>query len=361
MTSRDSSEQVTYPGGSVPEDALKRGEALSEGQLGDDQLNLITGFHHLTACVGGAQEDIDFFTQVVGQRMIKQTVLFDGTNPVYHLYYADEVGTPGTVSTTFPYKQIGWKGRKGTGQVKRMVYSVPSDSLDFWTDHFDRHNVGHDGVQERFGHKYVAFHHPAGLELEVIGDDRDDRKPWSTSEISESEAVRGIHSVTLSLRETTESERFMEAFGFRKTGEEGPYTRFEVREGGPQKIVDFLQEPDVPQGSWTFGEGTVHHVAFDAASDDDQMEIKAYLEGMGFTDISEQKDRNYFRSIYMRMPGGVLFEVAVTVGFTTDESADQLGQNLQLPPWLEDRREELVSQLEPIEVPREATGGAASA
>jgi len=130
---------------------------------------LISGFHHLTACVGGAQEDINFFTQVVGQRMVKQTVLFDGTNPVYHLYYAHESGTPGTVSTTFPYRQIGWKGRRGTGQVKRMVYSVPSNSLDFWVEHFDRHHAKHDGIQERFGQKYIVFYHPAGLELDGSG------------------------------------------------------------------------------------------------------------------------------------------------------------------------------------------------
>lgn len=321
----------------------------------------ISGFHHLTACVGGAQEDIDFFTQVVGQRMVKQTILFDGTNPVYHLYYADEAGTPGTVSTTFPYRQIGWKGRKGTGQVKRMVYSVPASAIPFWQEHLERHGVRHEGVQERFGQQFIAFHHPAGLELEVIGDDRDTRKPWSTAEIGAGEAVRGIHSVTLSLRETVESARFMEAFGFRKVGEDGPYTRFEVRGGGPQKIVDFLHEPEVPQGSWTFGEGTVHHVAFAAQNDDELTQIKGYLEGLGFTDTSEIKDRNYFHSIYIRMPGGVLFEVATTnIGFLIDEPADKLGQNLMLPPWFEDRRAELVARLEPITVPLAATGGAAS-
>jgi glyoxalase family protein len=323
---------------------------------------LVSGFHHLTACVGGAQEDIDFFTQVVGQRMVKQTILFDGSNPVYHLYYADEAGTPGTVSTTFPYKQIGWKGRKGTGQVKRMVYSVPSSAIGFWVEQLERHQIRHEGLQERFGQQFIAFHHPAGLELEVIGDDRDSRKPWSTASISAGEAVRGIRSVTLSLRETVEAERFMEAFGFRKTAEDGRYTRFEVREGGPQKIVDFLHEPDLAQGSWTFGEGTVHHVAFAAQNDGELTQIKANLEGLGFTDISEIKDRNYFHSIYMRMPGGVLFEVATTdIGFLIDEPADKLGQGLMLPPWFEDRRAELLAKLEPIAVPLAATGGAASA
>lgn len=325
-------------------------------------MDLISGFHHLTACVGHAQEDIDFFTQVVGQRIVKQTVLFDGENPVYHLYYADEAGTPGTVSTTFPYRQIGWKGRKGTGQVKRMIYSVPPDSMDFWVEHLDRHGVSHKGIQERFGQRYIAFYHPAGLELEVIGDARDERKPWATEEISASEAVRGIHSVTLSLGEISESERFMEAFGFKRTATDGRYSRFEVGEGGPQKTVDFLHEPDVAQGSWTFGEGTVHHVAFAVENDEQQRQVKAHLEGLGFTDVSESKDRNYFHSIYMRMPGGVLFEVATSdIGFGIDEPPEKMGQSLMLPPFLEERRGEFVEFLEPIEVPEQATGGGAAA
>jgi glyoxalase family protein len=190
------------------------------------------------------------------------------------------------------------------------------------------------------------------LEFELVGDDNDPRKPWTTDEISAAEGVRGFHSVTLSLREVAESEGYMtQALGFRKTGQEGPYTRFEVNDGGTGKTVDFLHEPDLPQGSWTFGVGTPHHVAFDVANAEDQKQLKDSIEGMGYTDVSESKDRNYFRSIYTRMPGGVLFEMAYSIGFDVDEPADKLGQQMLLPPWFEARRAEILAPLERITPP----------
>jgi len=312
---------------------------------------LITGLHHLTACVGAAQEDVDFYTKIIGLRLVKQTVLLDGEKPVYHLYYANETGTPGTVMTTFPYKQIGLYGRKGTGQVKITSYAVPTASLDFWLKRFDAFNVQHSPIKERFGQPLIQFEHPGGLSFEMIGDDHDQRSPWTTAEVSKDVAVRGLHSVTLSLREVAESERFMELFSFRKVAEEGPYKRFELGKGGSGATVDILHEPDVPAGSWTFGAGTVHHIAFAVKNDAEQKQIKDYLEGFGYTDISEQKDRNYFHSIYIRMPGGVLFEVATSdIGFYIDETPDKLGQRIQFPPWFEDRRNEYLAQLEPITV-----------
>jgi glyoxalase family protein len=315
--------------------------------------HLISGLHHLTSCVGGAQEDIDFFTKIIGQRMVKQTVLFDGTLPIYHLYYGNANAEPGSIMTTFPFKQAGLYARKGSGQVKVTGYSVPTESLGFWVERFNQYGVKHEGIAERFGQKYVHFHHPAGLEFEMIGDDNDPREAWSTDEVPAEMGVRGLHTITLSLRETAESERFMiDGLGFRKVGQEGAYTRFEIGKGGAGCTIDFLHEPDLPAGSWTFGVGTVHHVAFAVQNDEEQALVKAYLEGMGYTDVSESKDRNYFHSIYVRMPGGVLFEVATTdIGFATDEPLDQLGQKLLLPPWFEDRRAEIVAPLEPITVP----------
>lgn len=315
--------------------------------------HLISGLHHLTSCVAGAQEDIDFFTRIIGQRMIKQTVLFDGTLPIYHLYYGNAHAEPGSIMTTFPFKQAGLYGRKGSGQVKVTGYSVPASSLGFWVERFKQYGVPHDPIAERFGQKYLRFYHPAGLEFEMIGDDNDERVPWSTDEVPADAGVRGLHTITLSLRETSESERFMiEALGFRKTGQEGAYTRFEIGKGGAGCTIDFLHEPDVPAGSWTFGVGTVHHVAFAVKNDEEQAQVKAFLEGLGYTDVSESKDRNYFHSIYVRMPGGVLFEIATTdIGFATDEPPDQLGKKLLLPPWFEHRRAEILAALEPISVP----------
>lgn len=314
-------------------------------------MDLISGLHHLTACVGAAQEDVDFYTRIIGLRLVKQTVLLDGEKPVYHLYYANETGTPGTVMTTFPYKQLGLVGRKGTGQVKVTSYCVPSTSLAFWLKRFDSFNVQHGPIQERFGLSYIRFEHPGGLSFELIGDDNDPRPPWTTEEVSADVAVRGLHSVTLSLRETAESEIFMGVLGFRKIGDAGPYKRFEVGKGGSGRTVDFFHEPDVPAGSWTFGSGTVHHIAFAVANDEEQKQVKDYLEGLGYTDVSEQKNRNYFHSIYFRMPGGVLFEVATCdIGFYIDEVPEKLGQRIQFPPWFEDRRDEYLAQLEHITV-----------
>lgn len=315
-------------------------------------MDLIQGLHHLTACVGGAQEDVDLYTKILGLRMVKQTVLLDGAIPIYHLYYANETGTPGTIMTTFPYKQVGIYGRRGTGQVKITSYSVPRSSLSFWEKRFDSFNVQQSGIQERFSQPYIRFLHPCGLEFELIGDDNDTRPPWS-SVVPEDVAVRGLHSVTLSLRETAESEIFMQAFGFKKTAEKGPYKRFEVREGGAGKTVDFLHEPDVPAGSWIYGAGTVHHVAFAVQNDQELKTMKEYLEGLGYVDVSELKNRNYFHSIYVRMPGGVLFEAATCdIGFGIDEPMNKLGQVLHLPPWFEERREEYLAtlNLEPITV-----------
>jgi glyoxalase family protein len=315
-------------------------------------MDLISGLHHLTACVNGAQEDVDFYTKALGLRMVKQTVLLDGAIPIYHLYYANETGTPGTIMTTFPYKQAGIYGRRGTGQVKITSYSVPSSSLSFWLKRFDSLNVQHSPIQERFGQPYIHFVHPSGLEFELMGDDNDKRPAW-TGTVPADAALRGLHSVTLNLRDTSESAIFMEVLGFKKVGVEGAYTRFVLREGGGGKTVDFLHEPDVAPGSWTFGAGTVHHIAFAVVNDQEQKQVKDYLEGLGYTDVSEQKDRNYFHSIYFRMPGGVLFEVATSdIGFAIDEPLDKLGQRLQFPGWFEARRDEYLSKLdlEPITV-----------
>jgi glyoxalase family protein len=312
----------------------------------------IEGFHHVTSCVEGAQEDIDFYTGTLGARLIKQTVLLDGNHGVYHLYYSSEGGSPGNVLTSFPYKQRGIRGRRGTGQVKTIALSIPASALEFWAERLDRLGIAHDNVVERFGRPTLAFEHPAGLGFELVEDHDDERRPWTTAEIAEEYAIRGMRSVTLSLRDTAESEAFMTELGFAATGRDGRYTRFEIGAGGPAHTIDFLHEPDVPAGSWTYAAGTVHHIAFAVKGDQEQLDLKARLEGLGFVDVSEVKNRNYFRAIYMRMPGGVLFEFATNEpGFAIDEPADRLGQRLLFPEWYDDRRDELLAQLEPINPP----------
>jgi glyoxalase family protein len=319
-------------------------------------MSQVTGVHHITVCAGGAQEDVDFLTQVVGQRLIKQTVLFDGRYAHYHLYYANANAEPGSVFTTFPYNRV--KGRPGSGQISSTAYTVSKGTLPFWRDHLKRHNVEHGGIEERFGQSFIRFPHPSGLRLEVIEDPTDKRKGWTTEEIGQDVSLHGFHGPVLSVREIPEQERFfIEALGFRKTGADGAYHRLEIGAGGANRTIILHHEPDRPSGSWGFGSGTAHHVALDVPSDEALAEQKGIYEELGYTDCSEIKDRNYFHSIYCRSPGGILVECAATApgAFARDEPYAELGQHMLLPPWFEARRAEIMAMLEPIRVP-EANG-----
>jgi len=316
----------------------------------------LTGYHHITACAGGAQEDVDFFTQAVGLRMAKQTVLMDGKIPIYHLYYSNANIEPGSVMTSFPYNRL--QGRQGSGQVYATAFTVAKGSLPFWKDHLKRHKIEQEPVAERFGQSFIRFKHPSGLQFEVSEDKADQRQPWSTPQIGLSEAVHGFHGSVLSVREIPETERFfVDALGFRKTGVDGAYHRFETGTGGANKTVTLLHQPDRPAGSWTFGAGTHHHIALWGADDDALTRQKAIYEELGYTDASEIKDRFYFHSMYCRCPGGILVESCCNVpgGFEKDEPADKLGTTLHLPPWWSGRKEEMMASLEPIRVPETAT------
>ncbi|WP_429337884.1 ring-cleaving dioxygenase [Paraburkholderia atlantica] len=316
-------------------------------------MSMIKGFHHLTAGVSGAQEDVDFYTKLLGQSLVKKTVLLDGEDPIYHLYYGNANGDPGTLVTSFPFRQKGVKARQGSGQVRVINYSVPKGSLDFWRNRFNAMNISYNAaITERFDERRQRFHHPCGIEFDLVETDIDTRPPCVTSDIPEACAVRGVHSITLSLREVDESILFMnEALGFRQVGQSGPYHRFETHTGGPGMVVEFLHEPARHQGSSIYGEGTIHHVAFAVDSVKEQMVLKERFMGMGYIDTSESVNRNYFRSMYFKMPGGVIFEAATTdIGFAIDEEPGHFGEEFQLPPWLVDRKEELLGRLEPISV-----------
>jgi glyoxalase family protein len=316
-------------------------------------MSIIKGFHHLTACVRGAQEDVDFYVKLLGQSLVKKTVLLDGNDPIYHLYYGNPKGEPGTLVTSFPFKQKGVKGRRGSGQIRVINYSVPKGSLDFWRARFAARGVAFDDkVVERFGEERQRLRHPCGIEFDLVASDRDARMPCTSPEIPEKFAIRGVHSITLSLREVAESILFMqEALNFRYAGESGPYHRFEIGHGVPGEVVEFQHEPSRLQGSSIYGEGTIHHVAFAVNNVDEQMVLKDKFMGMGYIDTSESVNRNYFRSMYFKMPGGVIFEAATTdIGFGIDEDPDHLGEEFQLPPWLTNRKDELLGRLEPISV-----------
>ena len=316
-------------------------------------MSIIKGFHHLTACVSGAQQDVDFYVKLLGQSLVKKTVVLDGDEPVYHLYYGNAEGDAGTLVTSFPFKQKGVKGRRGSGQIKVINYSVPSGSLDFWRERFGARGVTFDNaVVERFGEQRQRFQHPCGIEFDLVASAHDTRPPCVADDSPARFAIRGVHSITLSLREVDESIIFMkEALDFHYAGQSGPHHRFETADGKPGTIVEFVHEPDRLQGSSIYGEGTIHHVAFAVDSVEQQMQIKEKLMSMGHIDTSESVNRNYFRSMYFKMPGGVMFEAATTdIGFAIDEEPGHFGAEFQLPPWLRERKDELLARLEPIAV-----------
>ena len=315
-----------------------------------------TGYHHITACAGGAQEDMNFFTGIVGQRLAKQTVLMDGKAPHYHLYYSNAKIEPGSIMTTFPYKNR--PGKQGSGQVQATSYSVSKGTLAFWQEHFKKHKIEHTPVEERFGQKFIRFTHPSGLGFEVMEDKEDKREGWTTREIAASEAVRGFYGTVLSVRDVSEQEKFLiEALGFRKTGVDKAYHRFEIGSGGANKTLTLYHDPERAPGSWTFGAGTYHHIALWVADDEAMAAQKAIYEELGYTDASEIKDRFYFHSMYVRSPGGILVECCCNVpgGFEKDEKASELGTKLHIPPWFEDRRQEILATLEPVVAPPGST------
>lgn len=305
----------------------------------------IQGLHHITLCTGTAQADVDFFVKVVGQRFVKRTLFYDGNVPIYHLYFSDELGTPGTVMTTFPVRRAGLKGRKGSGQFTAIAYSIPKGSGDFWRDHLRSNGVKMLPETERFGSKVIRAEH-AGIEFEFIEDSADVRDPWKSEYVSDKYAVRGFHNWTVAVRDLEDMGHFLkDAWNFRHVASDGSYSRYEVDQGGAARIVDVHHTPDLRQGTWTLGEGTVHHGAFSVPDYDTQDRLKFEVEGMGFTDFSDRKHRGYFESIYVRTPGGPMFEATKSLGFTVDEPAETLGTDFKISPQFESQKAEILASM----------------
>jgi glyoxalase family protein len=318
---------------------------------------MIQGNHHITMCVGPAQEDYDFHTRTLGLRSIKKTVLFDGTAPIYHLYYANADGDPSSILTTFPFRQAGLQGRRGSNQIKVVNLAAPAASLDFWADRLAAAGIEATRA-EVLGTTRLQFAHPCGIPYSIVAVEGDQRRPHRVDDIPAEHALPGAYGVTVSVRDAGEMTEFLEqGLGARRIASEGRSEAFDVGEGGSGRVVELVEEPDVEPGTWKFGEGTVHHVAYDAVSAESQMERKLFLEGMGYTDVSDVKDRQYFHSCYVRSPSGALFELAVSVplSFAVDEDPDKLGTDFKLPPQFEHRREELMGKLETIETETVAT------
>jgi len=301
---------------------------------------VIAGLHHVTATVDQAQPDLDFCIRTLGLRLVKKTVNFDN-HRVYHFYYGDERGTPGTIWTTFPYHGRGVRiGTKGDGQITVTSFSVPTASLPFWTARLEQHGVPVVAPPPRFGERSIIATDPSGLLIELVETDRDVRGYWEGGGVDADDAVRGLHGVSLTLRTVEPTIGFLsEWLGFSLTERGAERVRLGVNGGGPGKQIDLIVSPDAPPA--VNGIGTVHHVAVAVDDQATQVLLRDELLERGIK-VTPVMDRQYFQSIYFREPGGVLFEVAtMRPGFDVDEPASQLGQSLKLPPWEEASREEI--------------------
>jgi glyoxalase family protein len=302
----------------------------------------VPGIHHVTAIASDPGENLSFYTNTLGLRLVKRSVNQDDVS-VYHLFYADHEGSPGTSMTFFPYTGAR-EGLPGRGQVTTTAFLIPADSVDFWTDRLAEAGVDAEPT-ERFGDPVVAFEDPDGLQLELVA--REDAPPANLPDapVPEAHAVRGFFGVTLSLASTDPTANLLQAMGYEETTAAHGRTRFESS-GDLGSVVDLCEDPQAPQG--TPGAGTVHHVAF-RTTEADHADWRDVLFEQGLRP-TEVIDRTWFESIYVREQGGVLFEFATEgPGYTVDEDLDALGERLVLPEWLEDRREEIEDGLPPLE------------
>jgi glyoxalase family protein len=297
------------------------------------------GLHHVTAIATDPSRNVQFYADVLGLRLIKQTVNFDAPD-TYHLYYGNESGTPGTVLTFFPWPGTP-RGRRGAGQATTTAFSIPEGSLGYWSQRLEERGVEVTGRRTRSADEVLAFEDPDGLLLQLVAHPgTDPATPWDGSSVPGAHQIRGFHSVTLTQRSAdATASMLLDLLGFALVEEDGDRLRFAVGDGGPGRQVDVVVDRGAAQG--LVAAGTVHHIAWRAPDDDAEASWRQQLveEGVQVTPII---DRQYFHSIYFREPGGVLLEIATDApGFDIDEPLLELGRRLRLPPWLEPRREQI--------------------
>jgi catechol 2,3-dioxygenase-like lactoylglutathione lyase family enzyme len=309
----------------------------------------ILGIHHVTAITSDPQRNVDFYTGVLGLRLVKLTVNFDDPRS-YHLYYGDVMGHPGTIMTFFAWLGVP-KGRHGTGQVTVTSFSVPQASLDYWIERLSQRGISYKGPTSRFDETILSLQDPDGLALELVAHPQAHHRPaWKEGPVPAEYTIRGIHTVTLLEEGYERTARLLtETLGFRSRSSENNVIRYEVGEGGPGAYVDVRCAPGLRRG--LVAAGTVHHVAWRTPNDEQQQAWRGTLAGLDLN-ITPVMDRKYFHSIYFREPGGILFEIATDLpGFTVDEPVERLGTHLELPPWLEQYRSELEQVLPALSLP----------
>jgi glyoxalase family protein len=315
--------------------------------------NQIFGLHHITAICSNPQKNIDFYTKLLGLRLVKLTVNFDDPT-TYHLYYGDEIGHPGTILTFFPWPDAP-KGYRGTGQAITTSFLIPLNSIDFWKDRLKNNDIGFEGPTKRFDNEeqVIKLYDPDGLELELVAHSsakENDERFWKDGPISYENGIRGFYSVSLSEEGYERTSEILKDMGYKMIKNEGNRFRFQLENSqfttAGAKTLDVLCLPYTPYGR--IGVGTVHHIAFRTPSDETQLSIRRNIIKIGLNP-TPVIDRTYFHSVYFREPGGVLFEIATDPpGFTVDQKVQDLGERLMLPGWLEPMRERLEKVLPKI-------------
>ena len=306
--------------------------------------------HHVTAIAGDPQRNLDFYAGALGLRLVKLTVNFDDP-ATYHLYYGDELGQPGSLLTFFPWPR-GRRGRQGTGQAGTVALAIPSASLGFWIGRLLSHNIKYNGPTRRFDEQVLSLTDPDGMLLELVATSRvAGISPWGDGPVAPEHAIRGLHGATLwEDGDTGTADFLVRTLGFEAAGEEAGLAQFQSSGAGLSTVVHLRRAAGFWRGAE--GVGTVHHVAFRAASEQAQLRERAVIESQGI-EITPVIDRQYFRSVYFREPGGVLFELATDgPGFTIDQPASELGARLMLPPPYEARRAEIEDRLPALRLPR---------
>jgi len=308
--------------------------------------NYITGLHHITAMASDAQQNIDFYAGILGLRMVKKTINFDSPD-IYHLYYGDKTGSPGTIMTFFPIPGLG-RGRHGKGQMTVTSFSISESALDYWMARLDRFKITYTPPKQRFESEvFIYFEDNDGLGLELVANRVDRRKGFTTGHIPSEFAIKGFYGITLTA-DTPEplASLLTGLLDHSFVIEDNQRVRFSPA-GKQSDFVDVIIAPEALRGLG--GSGTIHHLAFATENDLSQVMLRERLLSAGY-DVSRVLDRQYFHSIYFREPGGVLFEIATSdIGFTADESLETLGQSLKLPSWEEKNRNRIESMLTPIE------------
>ena len=312
----------------------------------------LQGIHHITAIARNPQRNLDFYTHVMGLRLVKQTVNFDDPG-TYHFYFGDASGTPGTILTFFPYPQAR-PSQRGMGQIASLAFAIPPGTLDFWRNRLAAHGLFAGEPFERFGDTMFTSADPDGTMLEFVVSSADQTSgtaaAWHNGTIPVQHAIQRLRGVTLWVRDSGPTRDLLTGvMEFAPTAQDGSTTRYQAGTDPHASVIDVTQKPHMPPGR--SGAGHIHHVAWRVTDDAAQAQWHSALTDAG-VNVTPVRDRQYFRSLYFFEPGGSLFEIATDIpGFAIDESQEALGQRLQLPDWLEGQRDAIIKRLPELTLP----------